>query len=43
MRVRYKNTERLHLVQMFVNNALEYMDIADLEHTDLNITFVRHF
>lgn len=41
MRVRYKNTERLHLVQMFVNNALEYMDIADLEHTDLNITFVK--
>ena len=30
MRVRYKNTERLHLVQMFVNNALEYMNIADL-------------
>ena len=41
MRVRYKNTERLHLVQMFVNNALEYMNIADLEHTDLNITFVK--
>jgi hypothetical protein len=25
---------------MFVNNALEYMNIFDLEHTDLNIRFV---
>ena len=41
MRVRFKNTKKLHLVQLFVNNALEYMNIADLEHTDLNITFVK--
>ena len=41
MRVRFKNTKKLHLVQMFVNNALEYMNIHDLEHTDLNIRFVR--
>ncbi len=41
MRVRYKNTRRLPIVQMFVNNALEYMNIHDLEHTDLNIRFVR--
>jgi len=40
MRVRFKNTKKLHLVQMFVNNALEYMNIHDLEHTDLNIRFV---
>ncbi len=40
MRVRFKNTKKLHLVQLFVNNALEYMNIADLEHTDLNIRFV---
>ena len=40
MRVRYKNTRRLPVVQMFVNNALEYMNIFDLEHTDLNIRFV---
>ena len=41
MRVRFKNTKKLHVVQMFVNNALEYMNIHDLEHTDLNIRFVR--
>jgi len=41
MRVSFKNTKKLHLVQLFVNNALEYMNIADLEHTDLNITFVK--
>ena len=40
MRVRYKNTRRLPIVQMFVNNALEYLNIFDLEHTDLNIRFV---
>ena len=40
MRIRYKNTRRLPIVQMFVNNALEYMNIFDLEHTDLNIRFV---
>jgi hypothetical protein len=41
MRVRFKNTKKLHLVQLFVNNALEYMNIADLEHTNLNIRFVK--
>ena len=41
MRVKFKNTKKLHLVQMFVSNALEYMNIADLEDTTLKVTFVK--
>jgi len=40
MKVKFKNTKKLTVTQLFVDNALRYLGIDDLEDTKIVVAFV---